>query len=227
MMTQTLVLRFRIEGRLVWLSHRETATLLQRALVRAGIPLVYSEGFSPHPRLSLPLPRSVGLAADDELLCARVHDMAPDTVEASRRGLEAELPAGCVVTGVEVAPGRVAFEAVAADYVIPLGPGVPRARTQQAVKRVREQLKTAQPIQVLRQCAAKGKPSRMRDVAPFLASVGWTPDHIEMTCRISPQGTARIDEILQLLELTPADMLGPTVRTRVQWIRKDQRSNDG
>jgi len=226
MVTQTLVLRFRIEGRLVWLSHRETTTLWQRALVRAGVPLVYSEGFSPHPRLSLPLPRSVGLAAADELLCARVEGLESGASEPLRKTLERELPEGCTLTGMEVAAGRVAFEAVAADYAISLRPAVPRERTRQAVERLREHVARSEPIPVLRSTPGKGRP-RERDVSPFMASVAWAPDHIEITCRISPQGTVRLDEILDLLELTPADLSGPAVRTRVQWIRKDKSGNNG
>jgi len=35
---------------------------------RAGIPLEYTEGFSPHPRISLAVPLSVGVTADNELM---------------------------------------------------------------------------------------------------------------------------------------------------------------
>ena len=43
--------------------------MFDRALVRAQIKLKYSEGFNPRPKLSLPLPRSVGVAAEDDLFC--------------------------------------------------------------------------------------------------------------------------------------------------------------
>ena len=67
-MKKTLVVKFRISGSLSYLSHRETMTMFDRALVRAQVKLKYSEGFNPRPKLSLPLPRSVGIASDAELL---------------------------------------------------------------------------------------------------------------------------------------------------------------
>ena len=74
-----LVVRFKIEGRLRFLSHVETLKLFQRACARAGLQVRYSEGFNPRPRLSLPLPRPVGVESQDELLCVRVEqDPLPD-----------------------------------------------------------------------------------------------------------------------------------------------------
>jgi len=49
--------------------------LWQRALQRAGIPLAYTEGFSPHPRISLAAPLAVGVTSEAELMdifCTRV-----------------------------------------------------------------------------------------------------------------------------------------------------------
>ena len=42
--------------------------LWERALRRAHIPLAYSEGFSPHPRISLAAPLSVGVTGEAELM---------------------------------------------------------------------------------------------------------------------------------------------------------------
>jgi hypothetical protein len=74
----TLAVRFRIGGALRFLSHAETSRVFQRACARAGIPVKYSAGFNPHPKLSLPLPRSVGVESDDELLVVRLSDEPRD-----------------------------------------------------------------------------------------------------------------------------------------------------
>ncbi len=77
--TMLLAVRFKVEGSLRFLSHAETLRLLQRACVRAGLALRYSEGFNPHPKFSLPLPRPVGVESEDELLCLWVEREAlPD-----------------------------------------------------------------------------------------------------------------------------------------------------
>ncbi len=50
-------LEFALAGDLRFLAHHDELRLLTRALVRAGWPLAYSQGFNPRPRLVLPLPR--------------------------------------------------------------------------------------------------------------------------------------------------------------------------
>ncbi|MBN2271219.1 MAG: DUF2344 domain-containing protein, partial [Sedimentisphaerales bacterium] len=63
-----MLLKFRIWGNLRFLSHAETMKVFQRACARAGLDVAHTEGFNPRPRLSLPLPRSVGVESDEELL---------------------------------------------------------------------------------------------------------------------------------------------------------------
>jgi radical SAM-linked protein len=66
------MLRFRIRfsrgEELKFISHLDIIRLWVRALRRAQIPLEYSEGFSPHPRISLAVPLSVGATAENELM---------------------------------------------------------------------------------------------------------------------------------------------------------------
>ena len=70
--TILLVIKFKLSGSLRFLSHAEMLKVFQRACVRAGIKIQYSQGFNPRPKLSLPLPRSVGVETDEDLLCLRV-----------------------------------------------------------------------------------------------------------------------------------------------------------
>ena len=87
-----MLVKFRIWGNLRFLSHAETMSVFQRACVRAGIPVRHSEGFNPRPRMSLPLPRSVGVESDDELLVLVVSPAPGDTaMEQSVKDIEAGL----------------------------------------------------------------------------------------------------------------------------------------
>ena len=63
------VIRFRVRVDMRYLSHAETMRMFQRALVRAGVKVSYSQGFNPHLKMSLVLPRSMGVESDDEILC--------------------------------------------------------------------------------------------------------------------------------------------------------------
>ena len=63
-----LRLKFSRGEQLKFLSHLDLMRLWERALRRAGIELAYSEGFSPHPRLSLAAPLAVGITSVAELM---------------------------------------------------------------------------------------------------------------------------------------------------------------
>jgi radical SAM-linked protein len=90
---------FRKEGNAVWISHLDLMRVLQRAFRRAGIDLKHSQGFTPHPELSIALPMSVGVSSECELV-----DFTPaegvelDPAEVPAR-LNPVLPAGLTVTG--------------------------------------------------------------------------------------------------------------------------------
>ena len=65
---QRLRVRFCRGEEIKFISHLDIMRLWQRALHRAGIPLAYSEGFSPHPRISLAAPLPVGITSQAELM---------------------------------------------------------------------------------------------------------------------------------------------------------------
>ncbi len=65
---QRLRVRFHRGEEVKFISHLDIMRLWQRALHRAGISLAYSEGFSPHPRISLAAPLPVGITSEAELM---------------------------------------------------------------------------------------------------------------------------------------------------------------
>jgi len=67
-MSDKLRLRFAKEGRAVYISHLDLMRTMQRAFLRAGYSLKYSEGFNPHPVISILLPLGVGCASECELM---------------------------------------------------------------------------------------------------------------------------------------------------------------
>ncbi len=65
---QRLRIRFSRGEEIKFISHLDIMRLWQRALQRAEIPLAYTEGFSPHPRISLAAPLAVGITSQAELM---------------------------------------------------------------------------------------------------------------------------------------------------------------
>ena len=65
---QRLRIRFCRGQEVKFISHLDILRLWQRALHRAEIPLAYSEGFSPHPRISLAAPLPIGVTSQAELM---------------------------------------------------------------------------------------------------------------------------------------------------------------
>ncbi len=67
-------LRFTKLGKVRWTSHRDVARMWERALRRAEVPVAYTEGFSPRPRLSFGLALSTGHESLGEYLDVDVAD---------------------------------------------------------------------------------------------------------------------------------------------------------
>ena len=66
--------------------------LWERALRRAALPLAYSQGFSPHPHITLASPLAVGVTSEAELADIYItRPMAPDLFKAA---ILAQMPRG-------------------------------------------------------------------------------------------------------------------------------------
>ena len=102
-----LRLRFEKTGRAVYISHLDLMHTMQRAFSRAGYALKYSEGFNPHPQISIALPLSVGVASFCEIMDFRLKGDA-DLKELPAR-LTAVMPEGIRVTDCYEQVSRVAL----------------------------------------------------------------------------------------------------------------------
>jgi radical SAM-linked protein len=124
--------RYAKRGRLRFTSHRDFSRAFERAVVRAGIPMAYSSGFNPHPRISYAGASPTGAASEAEYLeigLARVTDPAE-----VRDALDRALPPGLdVVEVVPAQPGSLSDLLQASSWRIRL-PGVPAPAAAEAVR---------------------------------------------------------------------------------------------
>ena len=79
----TLRIRFCKVGSMQYISHLDLQRTLGRVFIRAGLPLWFTKGFNPHPKLNFAMPLSVGTQSECELLDLRFKvDMDPAEVMA-------------------------------------------------------------------------------------------------------------------------------------------------
>jgi len=100
---QRLRVHYAKRGRLRFTSHRDFSRAFERAIVRARVPMAYSSGFNPHPRISYAGASPTGAASEAEYLeigLAQEADPA-DVLHA----LDEALPPGLDVLEVVVSPG--------------------------------------------------------------------------------------------------------------------------
>lgn len=100
---QRLRIRYTKRGRLRFTSHRDFSRAFERAVFRARIPMAYSSGFNPHPRISYANAAPTGSASEAEYLeIALAAVVDPAEVHAL---LDEALPDGLDVVEVVESPG--------------------------------------------------------------------------------------------------------------------------
>lgn len=111
-----LRIRFSKLDKIRFTSHRDVARIWERALRKAAIRVAYTEGFSPHPRLSFGLALPTGHESLAEYLDVEVADLDGHAADVPER-LSAALPVGIAATAAAVLePGTVSLqEAVVAS----------------------------------------------------------------------------------------------------------------
>jgi radical SAM-linked protein len=102
---QHLVVRYAKRGKMRFASHRDVARAFERGVRRAGLPIAYSAGFTPHPKISYAGGAPTGVASEAEYLSLALTDRQAETQVCQR--LNAALPDGIDVIDVaEDAPKR-------------------------------------------------------------------------------------------------------------------------
>jgi radical SAM-linked protein len=128
---QRLRVRYAKRGRLRFTSHRDIQRALERALRRAEIPMAYSQGFSPHPKVSYAGAAPTGSASEAEYLEIGLHERCD--AAAVRRAIDEALPPGLdVVDIVEARRGALADRLTASVWSVEL-PGTAVADAAAAV----------------------------------------------------------------------------------------------
>lgn len=114
---QKLRIRYAKRGRLRFTSHRDFARAFERAIRRSGIPIAFSAGFSPHPKVSYVGAAPTGTASEAEYL--EIGLAAASDPGAVKDALDAALPPGIdilTVTDAAASDAKSLAELVAASH---------------------------------------------------------------------------------------------------------------
>ncbi|MBQ2729745.1 MAG: TIGR03960 family B12-binding radical SAM protein [Clostridia bacterium] len=95
---RTIKFRFRETGALTYVSHLDINRAVMRGLVKSKLPLYYTEGFNPIPKLTFASPLSVGCGGENELAKFKIVEEVSDDVILER--LRASMPDGIEVLEV-------------------------------------------------------------------------------------------------------------------------------
>ena len=173
----------------------------------------------------MPLPRPVGVASDDELLCLQVRKSTRAQEHKSlnaqvHKSISAQVPEGCELLSVNVVRANTSFRPCSVAYVLVVRKEYLNEELKAAIKR----LLASESINLQRQIDKRksrieNRESRIKniDVRGFLKSIELDRNSIIVECKISSAGSIRIEEILKLLQLDMEKLALPIRRTSVQW----------
>ncbi|CAN5405573.1 hypothetical protein BH10ACT1_BH10ACT1_18380 [soil metagenome] len=214
--------RFTKTGKIRWTSHRDIARVWERTIRIAGLPVAYSLGFSPHPKLHFGLALSTGHESVAEFLDIDLDDEAATVPsEADLAGLperlSAALPVGLEVTSVGIIESNATSlqQAVTScEWSIEIRGAAP-ADVADAI----EATMAAPELTITRQRKGKDVTDDVRPYLLELAVVGPTEHGTEIEAHLATQPRGlRIGELIALLGTGGEE---GRVRRTNQWMLLD------
>ncbi len=184
---------FSKDGPLRFIGHLDLAKTWERVLRRAGVPLVYSQGFNPQPKMQIAATLPLGVSSACELLDIWVKE--PVSPEALVEQLNAVSPAGLATLRAETVPLKtpaLQTQTIAADYRI-----------------VTDEVDEAELRRRVDDLLAQERLDRERrgksyDLRPLIFQLEVTEaNELRARLALGEQGTARPDELLLALGLSP------------------------
>ena len=206
-------IKFSKNGKVRFVSHRDVARLFERALRKLRLPVAYSEGFSPRPKLSFGLALSVSHESDAEYLDVELKEL-PD-LEGLPEALTEALPDGITVIGVaalEQGSASLQQAIVSCTWRIEVV-GAPEVEVTAAVAEILSSPEL--PLERVR----KGK-TAVVDVRPAILAIeveGPTQDGVQLVAQLATESVSlRPSEFVKVLGIERLEE--GRVRRTNQWM---------
>jgi radical SAM-linked protein len=180
---------FSKQGPLRYTGHLDLHKLWERAARRAELPLAYSQGFHPQPKMSLAAALPLGFSSTCEVLDMRLEREIP--LEGLRERLNDTLPPGVQVSTIELADERapaLQTQVVSAEYRVELKEQVDPS---ELTRRIESVLGSASIVRVRRE--------KQYDLRPLIEALALAGDTIVMKLAAREGATGRPEEVLDVL----------------------------
>ena len=184
---------FSKNGDMRFIGHLDLQQLFERALRRSALPLRYSQGFSPKVRLNLAGALPLGFTSTAEMMDFWLEQrVEPPLIQDQ---LNAALPSGIRIISVTEVPNdlpSLQASLKSAEYEVSFKADIDVS----AVNANLEDLLNKPNLIVTRR-------NKQVDLKPLVEALHWEEDKLYLRLSSSPEASARPDELLALLDLTP------------------------
>ena len=204
--TTRIRIRFRKEGDLRWISHRDVARTWERVFRRANLRLKRTQGFHPKDKIGFPLALSLGIVGTEELMEIEIQDDV--TVDQVQTVLAGQLPHGLAIERISIVEPQMPKASVEfVVYEVPVAADR-CAELQAAVETLWQQ----ETFWIQR--PGRDKPL---DLRADLADLQLHDGVLLIKQQVTQTATANPREILAALGVSADELAGYTItRTKVQ-----------
>ncbi len=202
---------FSVMGLLRFISHLELQNFFCKLVIRCNIPVKFSSGFNPHPKVSLSVPRSVGIESHHDRARMELYQSV-DVSEIQSR-ISGYVPNDMPVHKVWLTRKQLLKRPVAVEWKICLeNDKVDKCAIERNIDRILEYGN----MFVERISAKKGK--KIIDAKQMIEHIRIGINDINIKVKLLPNGTLKPIEILQVLGLEDKITLNEIIRTDIYWI---------
>ena len=180
------------QGALRYTGHLDLHKLWERAARRAELPLAYSQGFHPQPKMNMAAALPLGFSSRCEVMDMRLeHDISLSDLPTRLNGT---LPSGLQVIGVEQVEERapaLQTQVASAEYEVSLTEAIDRSGLEQRLESV-----------IQSKSIPRERRGKMYDLRPLIEELRLLPDgQIFMRLAAREGATGRPEEVLDVLDI--------------------------
>lgn len=184
-----------------FIGHLDLQRLFERALNRTGLPLRYTQGFSPKIRINIASALPLGFISSAEVFDFWLN--APVDLQEIREKLQAALPKDLQILDIQEIPNQ-APSLQASVYLSEYSITLPDTYAQNNIKAKLSHLLASETIPVERRGKTVDIRPMIKEWALF-SKDGSTVLYLQMDSSATSNG--RPDELLKLLDIDPADVI--------------------